>query len=46
MSNEAIILKRDAAGRILVPVERHVELLREFERSGRCPGRGLRRWPA
>ena len=34
MSKEAIILKSDAGGRILVPVERQVELVREFERSG------------
>lgn len=34
MSKEAIILKSDAGGRVLVPVERQVELVREFERSG------------
>ena len=34
MSNEAMILKSDASGRMLVPVERQVELVREFERSG------------
>jgi hypothetical protein len=34
MSNEAMILKSDAGGRMLVPVERQVELVREFERSG------------
>lgn len=34
MSNEEIILKSDACGRVLVPVERQVELVREFERSG------------
>lgn len=34
MSKGAIILKRDAGGRVLVPVERQVELVREFERSG------------
>ena len=34
MSKEAIILKSDAGGRMLVPVERQVELVREFERSG------------
>lgn len=34
MSIEAIILKSDAVGRVLVPVERQVELVREFERSG------------
>ena len=34
MSKGAIILKRDAGGRVLVPVERRVELVREFERSG------------
>jgi hypothetical protein len=38
MSNEAMILKSDAGGRMLVPVERQVELVREFERSGlSCP---------
>jgi hypothetical protein len=34
MSKGAIILKSDAGGRVLVPVERQVELVREFERSG------------
>lgn len=34
MSKEAIVLKRDAGGRVLVPVARQVELVREFERSG------------
>ena len=34
MSNEAMILKSDAGGRMLLPVERQVELVREFERSG------------
>jgi hypothetical protein len=34
MSKEAIILKSDAAGRVLVPLDRQVELVREFERSG------------
>ena len=34
MSKGAIILKSDASGRVLVPVERQVELVREFERSG------------
>lgn len=34
MSKEAMILKSDASGRMLVPVERQVELVREFERSG------------
>ena len=34
MSKEAIILKSDAGGRVLVPVDRQVELVREFERSG------------
>ena len=29
-----MILKSDAGGRMLVPVERQVELVREFERSG------------
>ncbi|HRX54889.1 MAG TPA: hypothetical protein P5016_10280 [Verrucomicrobiales bacterium] len=33
MSKGAIILKSDAGGRVLVPVERQVELVREFERS-------------
>ena len=34
MSNEAMILKSDAGGRMLVPVERQAELVREFECSG------------
>jgi hypothetical protein len=34
MSIEAIVLKCDAGGRVLVPVARQVELVREFERSG------------
>lgn len=34
MSKGAMILKSDAGGRVLVPVERQVELVREFERSG------------
>lgn len=34
MSEKAMILKSDAGGRMLVPVERQVELVREFERSG------------
>ena len=34
MSKEAIVLKRDAGGRVLVPVARQVELVSEFERSG------------
>jgi hypothetical protein len=34
MSNEAMILKSDAGGRMLLSVERQVELVREFERSG------------
>jgi hypothetical protein len=34
MSKEAMILKSDADGRVFVPVERQVELVREFERSG------------
>ena len=34
MSKEAIVLKRDAGGRVLVPVARRVELVREFEHSG------------
>ena len=29
-----MILKSDAGGRMLLPVERQVELVREFERSG------------
>lgn len=29
-----MILKSDAGGRVIVPVERQVELVREFERSG------------
>jgi hypothetical protein len=34
MSKEAMILKSDAGGRMLVPLDRQVELVREFERSG------------
>jgi hypothetical protein len=34
MNKEAMILKSDAGGRMLLPVERQVELVREFERSG------------
>ena len=34
MSKGAIILKIDAGGRVLVPTERQVALVREFERSG------------
>jgi hypothetical protein len=34
MSSEAIILKRDAGGRVVVPVQRQVELVREYESSG------------
>ena len=30
MSKEAIVLKCDAGGRVLVPVARQVELVREF----------------
>ena len=33
-SSEAMILKRDAGGRVVVPVERQIELVREYERSG------------
>jgi hypothetical protein len=34
MSSEAMILKRDAGGRVVVPVQRQIELVREYERSG------------
>jgi hypothetical protein len=34
MSKEAMILKSDAGGRVFVPVDRQVEFVREFERSG------------
>ena len=34
MSKEAIVLKRDGGGRIMVPLARQVELVQEFERSG------------
>jgi hypothetical protein len=34
MNKQAMILKIDATGRVMVPVERQVELVREFERSG------------
>ena len=33
-SSEAMILKRDAGGRVVVPVERQIELVREYERGG------------
>jgi hypothetical protein len=34
MSSEAMILKRDAGGRVMVPLARQIELVREYERSG------------
>ncbi len=34
MNKEAIVLKSDEAGRVQTPVQRQVELVREFERSG------------
>lgn len=34
MSGEVMILKRDAGGRVVVPVQRQIELVREYERSG------------
>jgi hypothetical protein len=34
MNKQAMILKSDASGRVFVPVERQVEFVREFERSG------------
>jgi hypothetical protein len=34
MNKEAMILKSDAGGRMLLPVDRQVELVREFERGG------------
>jgi hypothetical protein len=34
MSSEAMILKRDAGGRVVVSLERQIELVREYERSG------------
>jgi hypothetical protein len=34
MSKEAMILKSDAGGRMVVPLKRQLELVREFERSG------------
>ena len=34
MSKDVMILKSDAGGRMLVPVERQVNLVREFERNG------------
>lgn len=34
MSKDEIVLKRDAGGRIMVPLARQVELVQEFERSG------------
>ena len=34
MTKATMILKSHAGGRVIVPVERHVELVREFERSG------------
>jgi hypothetical protein len=44
MSKEAMILKGDASGRVVGPVERQVELVREFERRGGYQGLDLRRW--
>ena len=34
MNKEAMVLKSDEAGRVQTPVQRQVELVREFERSG------------
>ena len=34
MSSEAMILKRDAGGRVMVPLARQIELVGEYERSG------------
>lgn len=34
MNKAAMILKSDAGGRVVVPLARQVELVREFERSG------------
>jgi hypothetical protein len=34
MDNEAMILKRDAGGCVMVPLARQIELVREYERSG------------
>ena len=34
LSEEMIILKSDGSGRTMVPLDRQVELVREFERSG------------
>jgi hypothetical protein len=34
MSSEAMILKRDAGGRVVLPVERQIQLVGEYERSG------------
>jgi hypothetical protein len=34
MNSEAMILKRDAGGRVMVPLARQIELVREYERSG------------
>lgn len=34
MSKQVMILKSDAGGRTFVPLERQIELVREFERSG------------
>jgi hypothetical protein len=39
MNKEAIVLKSDGAGRVQTPVQRQVELVREFERS---VGNGVR----
>jgi len=32
MSNEALILKRDAGGHVMVPLARQIELVRKYER--------------
>lgn len=34
MNKDAMVLKSDKAGRVQTPVQRQVELVREFERSG------------
>ncbi len=49
MSKEAMVLKSDAGGRMLLPIEQQVELVRGFERSGLCGPRfvamgGLKYW--
>jgi hypothetical protein len=34
MDNEAMILRSDAGGPVMVPLARQIELVRQYERSG------------